>query len=302
MKVLEKIKFKVDETHTLNVLECGNRDGIPVIFLHGGPGGWVNEGNMKFFSDKYHLILFDQRGTGESTPFLETKNNTPFDTIEDVEKLRKHFGFEKMVVFGGSYGSTLSLLYAIKYPERVKALVLRGIFLGRDEDIKWLYQEGASYYFPDTFESFKNFLPEEKRDDIVSGYYEIFNSNDEELKKKAAIEWSNWESGIVTLIPEKQDDEYTKEKMSLAFFECYYFYHHNFFNEDNYILNNIDKIKDIPTHIVHGRYDIDCRPIGAYLLKKNMNDVNLYLTDAAGHSSLEENNFNKLKEILENLK
>lgn len=302
MKILDRIKFKVDETHTLNVIECGSKNGIPVIFLHGGPGGWVNEDSMKFFSDKYHLILFDQRGTGESTPFLETKNNTPFDTIEDVEKLRKRFGFEKMVVFGGSYGSTLSLVYAINHPERVISLVLRGVFLGRDEDIRWLYQVGASYYFPDTFENFKNFLPEEKRGDIVKGYYEIFTSNDEKLKKKAAIEWSNWESGIVTLIPEKQDDKYTKEKMSLAFFECYYFYHHNFFNDDNYILNNIDKIKDIETHIVHGRYDIDCRPIGAYLLKEKMNNVKLYLTDAAGHSSFEENNFNKLKEILGDLR
>lgn len=301
MKVLDKIKFKVDDTHTLNVIECGDKNGIPVIFLHGGPGGWVDENSMEFFTDKYHLILFDQRGTGESTPFLETKDNDPFKTVEDVEKLRKHFGFEKMVVFGGSYGSTLSLLYAIHYPERVLALVLRGVFLGRNEDIKWLYQEGASYFFPDKFESFKNLLPEEKRDDIVAGYYEIFMSDDEDLKKKAAVEWSNWESGIVNLYPKEQDDNYNKEKMSLSFFECYYFYHKNFFKEDNYILNNVDKIKDIKTYIVHGRYDVDCRPIGAYLLCEKLNDCELYFSDASGHSSFEPNNLSKLKQILENL-
>ena len=188
MKIIEKIKLKVDETHTLNILECGNKNGVPVIFLHGGPGGSVGEKSLEFFNENHHVILFDQRGTGKSTPFLETKNVTPFHTIEDMEKIREHFGIEKWTVFGGSYGSTLALLYAILHPERVENLVLRGIFLGREEDVHWLYEEGASYYFPELFDEYKNFLPENKRNKIVASYYEIFMSDDEIIEQYKGLE------------------------------------------------------------------------------------------------------------------
>lgn len=302
MKIIENIKLKVDETHTLNILECGNKNGVPVIFLHGGPGGSVGEKSLEFFNENHHVILFDQRGTGKSTPFLETKNVTPFHTIEDMEKIRKHFGIEKWTVFGGSYGSTLALLYAILHPERVENLVLRGIFLGREEDVHWLYEEGASYYFPELFEEYKNFLPENKRNKIVDSYYEIFMSDDEEKKKTAAIKWANWEDGLVTLLPGEVDNEYTDQKMSLAFYECFYFKNKNFFPTDNYILKNADKIKNIKTYIVHGRYDIDCRPIGAYCLAQKLENVELYITDAAGHSPYEENNLKKLREIMNGIK
>ncbi len=294
----------VSDLHSLYVEEHGNPNGIPVIFLHGGPGGCISEKCARFFDpDFYRVILFDQRGCGKSTPFAELKDNNMDSLVEDIEKIRSHLHIERWHVFGGSFGSTLALAYAIKHPEPVKSLILRGIFLGRDEDIQWLYQEGASYLFPDNFEPFKNHIEESKRDDLVSAYYEKLTHPDEAVRKAAAKKWSDWEGGIVTLLPPTNlKAECTDYDVSLATLECHYFVNHMFWDNDNYILDNIGTIQHIPTYIVHGRYDVDCRPSGAFQLHKAHKKSSLSIINASGHSSSESLLFKRLVEIMDELK
>lgn len=294
----------VSDIHTLYVEECGNPKGDPVVFLHGGPGGSISEKCRRFFDpEHYRIILFDQRGCGKSTPFAELRENDIFRLVEDMEKIREHLKIEKWQVFGGSFGSTLALVYAIHHPERVKNLILRGIFLGREEDIRWLYQEGASYLFPDVFEPFREHIEEEKRGDLVSAYYEKLTHEDEAVRKAAAKKWSDWEGSIVTLLPPTDlSPECTDRDVSLARLECHYFVHKMSWEEDDYILNRVDTIKDIPTYIVHGRYDVDCRPSGAYELHQKLPKSVLTFVDAAGHSPYEEGMFERLTEIMEELK
>ncbi len=296
--------LKVSELHTIYVEECGNPDGEPVVFLHGGPGGSISEKSRRFFDPNYYrVILFDQRGCGKSTPFAELKENDIFHLVEDMEKIREYLNLSKWYVFGGSFGSTLALTYAIAYPKRVKSLILRGIFLGRDEDIKWLYQEGASYLFPDVFEPFKEHIEEHKQTDLVSAYYEKLTDKDENVRKAAAKKWSDWEGSIVTLLPPTDlGKDCTQQDVSLARLECHYFANHMSWEDDNYILNRVQKIQDIPTYIVHGRYDVDCRPSGAYELHKRLAKSVLTFVDAAGHSPYEEGIMNRLLEIMEELK
>lgn len=283
--------LKVDEIHNIYYEECGNPNGKPLVFLHGGPGCGCSEISRRYFEPEfYRIILFDQRGSGRSTPHACLENNTTMDLVEDIEKLRKLLNIEKWVVYGGSWGTTLALFYSINYPENVLGLILRGIFLGRQEDIDWIYQEGASEIFPEAWENYINIIPEEEREDIVSAYYKRLTSNDEETRIKYARAWSIWESSITTLRPKKEgwEEKLTDEyALSMASLECHYFKNKIFVKNMNYILDNSDKIKDIPTHIVHGRYDMDCRFIGAYLLSKKLNNVNLDVT-ITGHSSLED--------------
>lgn len=304
MKVNKEYKIKVSNIHTLHVEEAGNPDGKPVVFLHGGPGGHISEKSYEFFDlNYYRVIAFDQRGCGKSTPFACLEDNTIDALVEDMEKIRRFLNIDKWIVFGGSFGSTLALAYAIAYRQYVEKLVLRGIFLGRDEDIKWLYQEGASYFYPDHYDDYIKNLTKEERVDIVSAYYKKLTSENEEEKLRAAKNWAHWEMGLVNLISEYDvNQEVSKEDISLARLECHYFANHMFWENDNYILDNVNKIANIPTWIVHGRYDIDCRPSGAYELLKRLNKCKLYITDASGHSPYENNNLVKLKEIMEDIK
>lgn len=301
-KLLKKHYLKVDNTHTLYIEERGIKGGIPIIYLHGGPGGGIGESSSIFFDPKkYHLILFEQRGCGRSTPRFELKNNDIFHTAKDIEKIRTYFNFNKIYLFGGSFGSTIALTYAILYPKNVLGLILRGIFLGRNSDTYWLYQKGASYYFPEEHEYFKSLLPIEKQKDIISGYYEIFTSDNNYLKEKAALRWYNYESSIVLLEknPKILLNKFTKDALDLSLFECHYFYHKTFKDNDNFILDNTNKIKNIPTWIVHGRYDIDCRPNGAYELNKKLANSKLIFT-TAGHSQEESETKKALINILDN--
>ena len=294
----------VSDIHTLYIEERGNPDGVPVVFLHGGPGGCVSEKCSRFFDpDFYRIILFDQRGCGKSLPFAELKDNTIDHLVEDIEKIRAHLNIKTWHVFGGSFGSTLALAYAIKYPQPVKTLILRGIFLGRDEDIQWLFQEGSSYLFPDNFEHFKNHIEESKRGDLVSAYYEKLTSPDEKIRKAAAKAWSDWEGGIITLLPPSDlKAECTDYDVSIATLECHYFINHMFWKNDNYILDHIDTIQHIPTYIVHGRYDVDCRPSGAFELYKAHKKSSLSIVNGSGHSPYEDLMFKRLLEIMEELK
>lgn len=281
--------IKVDDVHNIYYEESGNPNGKPVVFLHGGPGCGTSPSCRQFFDPEfYRIIMFDQRGSGKSTPHANLTNNDTDSIISDMEKIREKLGIEKWLVFGGSWGSTLALSYAIEHPERVIGLVLRGIFLGRQEDIDWIYQEGgASNIFPDAWENYISVIPEEERDDLITAYYKRLTHEDRAVRVEAARAWSMWEGSIVTLLPNEDvvndfgDEDYA---ISMATIECHFWMNHMFRDNMNYILDSADIIKDIPTTIVHGRYDMDCRFIGAWLLSKKLNNCDLNIT-ISGHSS-----------------
>ena len=283
--------LQVDDIHEIYIEDVGNPNGEAVIFLHGGPGGGISEKSRTFFNpQKYHVILFDQRGVGRSKPFLELSNNTVLDSVSDIEKIREYYGFEKMHVFGGSYGSTLALAYAIHFPERVKSLTLRGIFLGRKEDIDWLYNGGASYFYPEEYQRFKNYIPEAEQDDLVDAYYRRMRSPKIASRNEACKRWSDWESNVSYLISEYIDlaGEVTNTDLSLGLMEAHYFANRMFWYEDNYLLNRAERLAKIPMTIFHGRYDINCRPSGAFALKQACPHAELKIIEACGHSSFEK--------------
>ncbi len=282
--------FVVDAVHRIYFEECGNPDGKPVLFIHGGPGGAVNPMCRRFFNpNMYRIILVDQRGCGNSLPHTCIENNTTQLLIQDFEKLRVHLGIAKWQLFGGSWGSTLALVYAEEHPEVISEMILRGIFLGNQEDTDWIFQHGASKIFPAEWEDFIAPIPEHKRDNLMAAYYEILQSDNEELKARAAVAWSRWEFSISKL---HQDPKLiaatTEEKYSLAIatLECHYLINKCFLTE-NQILDNIERIKHIPLTIVHGRYDIVCLPKDAWILHKAMPGSVLNIIPDAGHSHTE---------------
>lgn len=242
-------------------------------------------------------MIFDQRGAGKSKPFVELKENTTFDLVEDMEKLRKFLNIDKWILFGGSWGTTLSLVYAISNPDKVLGMILRGIFLAREQDVKWLYIEGASYFFPKEFEKFISILSDDERKDIIGSYMKYLSSTDMSVVEKYAKYWNDWETSCISLYPIKLSKEVSKYDIAIARLECHYFFNKSFLPSDNYILDNIDKIKHIKTKICHGRYDIDCRLSGAYELYKSMNNCELDIVEAAGHTSLEPAISSKLIEF-----
>lgn len=278
--------LKVDEIHEIYVEESGKANGAPVVFVHGGPGSGCGNDSRRFLDpDFYRIICIDQRGCGKSKPFVELRNNTIQALSDDMERVREHLGIERWMVYGGSWGTTLSLYYAENHPERVQAMILRGIFLGRDEDIKWLYQGGAGMFFPEAYKTFTSLLTEEEQKDNVKSYYRHLTSEDCEERRKFGKAFSDFETSVVALHPRTLSEEISDADISLAMLECHYFVNGCFMSE-NYLLEHADKIKDIPTFIVHGRYDTDCRPEGAYLLAQRLNQCELRYP-IAGHSSFE---------------
>ncbi|WP_081256793.1 prolyl aminopeptidase [Streptobacillus moniliformis] len=295
----EKGYYLENDGHEIYYEISGNEKGIPVVFVHGGPGAPMGDYAKRFFNkDKYRIIVIDQRGCGKSKPFAKIEGNNTFALIDDMEKIREKLNIEKWVVFGGSWGSTLSLVYAINHPERVLKLVLRGIFLARSEDVDWLYKEGASYIYPVEFEKFLSPLTIEERENPVKSYLKYLQM-DLEIAKKYAKVWSDWEHSCVRLIRKDNLSEISQSDISMAIIECTYFNNNSFLPTDKYILENSYKIKDLEIDIVHGRYDVDCRLIGAYELYKNLNNARLYIIQDAGHSSLEKGITHKLMEIME---
>ncbi|AXE61063.1 prolyl aminopeptidase [[Mycoplasma] phocae] len=298
--------LKVDEIHDIYYEEVGNPNGLPILFIHGGPGGGISESNRQYFDPKiYRVILFDQRGCGKSTPSACIQKNTTAHLVDDIERLREKLNIDKFILFGGSWGSALGLIYAINYPKRVAAMILRGVFLAREEDDRWLYQEGASYFFPEDYEEFISICSKSKRSNIISAYHELLNSENTEIAEKAAYHWAKWELGLITLNKLPMIEEILADKkanLELAKLENHYFYNHVFLEDRNYILNNVDKIKNIKTIIVHGRYDMDCRPVGAYLLHKVMSNSELRIIDESGHSSKEPKIAEALVDACEDLK
>jgi proline iminopeptidase len=293
----------VSDLHTIYVEESGNKNGKPVIFLHGGPGGGVDPKYRRYFNpDKWHIIMFDQRGCGKSTPFAELKENTTWDLVDDIEKIRNHLSIDRWVVYGGSWGSTLSLAYSQTYPDSCKALILRGIFLVRKKEIHWFYQEGASKIFPDNWQSFVAPIPIEKRNNLLEAYYNLLIGEDSSKKIEAAKAWSTWEGSTVRLIQDKDFiGDFSDEKFAEAFarIECHYFMNNAWFDSDNHLIENVDKIRHIPAVIVHGRYDIICPVENAWELHQAWPESELHIIPDAGHSIFEEGIKDKILEYTE---
>lgn len=280
--------LKVSDIHTLNIEQCGNPKGLPVVFLHGGPGGGIHSDYRRYFNpEKYRIILFDQRGSGQSTPAAELRENTTWDLVSDIEKIREHLGIEKWVVFGGSWGSTLALAYAISHPNRAIHLVLRGIFLCRPSEIQWFYQSGASEIYPDVWEGYFNHIPAEERHDFVKAYYKRLTHEDSNVRLEAAKIWSKWEAATSKLFVDvKAIDDFDDPTYALQFarIECHYFINNSFFKTDNWILENVHKVKNIPCDIVQGRYDIVCPVRSAWDLHRAWPEAKLQIIQDAGHS------------------
>lgn len=283
-------RLSVEAPHELYIEESGNPDGIPVLFLHGGPGAGCVAYHRRFFDPAvYRIILFDQRGAGQSTPHAELAGNTTQALVSDIEAIRVKLAIEQWLVFGGSWGSTLGLIYAQAHPQRVSGLILRGIFLCRPEDIHWFYQQGASRIFPEYWEQYLAPVPESERDDMVSAYYRLLTSDDEPTRLEAARAWSLWEGHTISLLPCKETEQTfaaTKFALALARIECHYFMNQSFL-EDNQILNNVDKIADIPAIIIHGRYDVVCPVDQALALHAAWPQAELQVIANAGHAASE---------------
>lgn len=296
--------LQVDELHRLYIEESGNPDGIPVVFLHGGPGANSEPYHRRYFDPKkYRIVLFDQRGCGQSTPHASLENNTSQDLVKDIERIRAALGIDKWVVFGGSWGSTLSLLYAETYPTHVLGLVLRGIFLCRDEDIKWFYQQGCSALFPEAWENYLAPIPEAERGDMITAYYKRLTGDDDLAKMRAAEAWSVWEGKTACLLANDDVVDYFSDPyvaLSVARIECHYFVNNSFMEPDQ-LLKNAGKLKDIPGYIVHGRYDVICPVQQAWALHKAWPEASLNIIADAGHAVSEPGISRKLVEITDEL-
>ncbi|KAI0034252.1 proline iminopeptidase [Vararia minispora EC-137] len=285
-------KLQVSDIHILHYEISGNKDGAPVIFLHGGPGGGCDERDRSFFNpDKYKVIFLDQRGAGKSTPSACLEENTTWDLVKDVERLREHLSIDKWHVFGGSWGSTLSLAYAQSHPDRVRTLVLRGIFCLRQSELRWFYQEGASHIFPEAWDEYIAPIPEAERGDIVLAYHAQLNSVDDETRLNAARAWTKWEMSTSKLyvdpsqLAKAEEDVYSN---AFARIENHYFVNQGFMRDGQLLeKQEIDKIRHIPTIVVQGRYDVVCPATTAWDLKKVWPEITLHIVPDAGHSSRE---------------
>ncbi len=281
----------VGDPHELYFEECGNPEGIPILFVHGGPGAGCTEDHRRYFDPNiYRIILFDQRGSGQSTPHANLTDNTTQALVSDMEKLREHLGIEVWVLFGGSWGSTLSLVYAETHPERVIGMILRGVFLNRRHDVDWLFNgAGANFIFPDYWEEFINAIPNNHNGSYVDAYHKILTGTDELARMSAAKAWATWEARCSTLEPDPDIVSWLSEPhmaLSLSRIECHYFVNHCFLRE-NQILEDVEKISNIPGIIVHGRYDIVCSLENAWQLHRVWPNAQLHIIRDAGHASIE---------------
>ncbi len=291
--------LRVSGLHNIYWEESGNPDGLPVIALHGGPGGGSSPEMRRFFDPSvYRIILVDQRGCGKSTPHSELRENDTWALVEDIETVRQHLGIDKWVVFGGSWGSTLSLSYAVTHPERTLGLILRGIFLITKAEIQWFYQEGASRLFPDAYERYVAPIPEDERGDLLHAFHRRLIGNDEKERIEAAKAWACWEGETITLQgPASRPKKFEEDEFADAFarIECHYFVNKGFFQTDSWLLDQAaDKLADIPGTIVHGRYDVVTPLSSAWALKKAWPNADLHIVPGSGHSSMEPGIVDKL--------
>ncbi|MEM7240718.1 MAG: prolyl aminopeptidase [Pseudomonadota bacterium] len=293
----------VGDGHTLYIEQCGNPEGIPVIILHGGPGGGCSPGMRRFFHpDLYRVILFDQRGCGRSKPHSSVEANTTWHLVEDIERIRHHYDIDDWIVFGGSWGAALGLIYAIHYPQIIRHLVLRGVFLMTQSELDWFYAGGAAVFFPEEWRKVVSVLDPEERRDVISAYNRrLFGNDDAEVTRFARI-WTAWESALATLEPRDSIGS-TPAAYAQAFarIENHYFQNRGFLESDNYILDNIGKIKEVPGTIVHGRYDMICPPRSAFTLHEAWPSSQLKMMPAAGHSLSEPSISSALVKVMDEL-
>ncbi len=287
-------RLRVSPVHELYFEESGNPAGKPAVFLHGGPGGGSDPKQRRFFHpEKYRIVCFDQRGCGKSTPYASLEDNTTWDLVADIEKLRAHLSIERWQIFGGSWGSTVALAYAETHPKRVTELILRGIFLLRRQEIEWFYQRGASILYPDAWEPYLAHIPEAEHGDLLTAYYRRLTSEDANVRLAAARIWSGWEGATSKLIPDAafaghyEDDEFA---LAFARIEAHYFVHRGFLESDDQLLVNVDRIRAIPGTIVQGRYDVVCPMESAWALHRAWPEADLVITPDSGHSASDSPN------------
>jgi proline iminopeptidase len=283
--------LQVSERHRIYFEESGNPNGKPAVFVHGGPGGGTSAKQRRFFDpDVYRIVLFDQRGCGNSKPHASLEDNTTWDLVDDMERLREELSIDKWQVFGGSWGSTLALAYAEKHPARVSELVLRGIFMLRNKELQWFYQEGASAIFPDAWEGYLEPIPEAERGDLIRAYYRRLTGDDEATRQTAATAWSVWEASTSFLNQDRGHIERAAgDAFALAFarIECHYFVNGGFFESEMQLIEGVDAIRHIPTVIVQGRYDVVCPMMTAWELHQAWPEADMRVVADAGHSSYE---------------
>ncbi len=290
--------LRVSTTHEIYWEECGNPRGKPAVFVHGGPGAGADARSRRFFDPgKYRIVVFDQRGCGRSRPHASLEDNTTWHLVADMEKLREHLGIDRWLVFGGSWGSTLSLAYAQTHSKRVTALVLRGIFLLREWEIHWFYQHGANALFPDRWEAYVGAIPLAERDDLVAAFYKRLTSRNRATQLKAAKAWAVWEGSTSYLrINEANVSSWDTDEFAIAVarIECHYFVHRGFFEREDLLLRNVRRIRKIPAVIVQGRYDVVCPMRSAWDLHKAWPEADFRIVPDAGHSALEPGNTHEL--------
>lgn len=284
-------RLRVSALHEIYFEECGNPDGKPALLVHGGPGGGSNPAMRRYHDPgAYRIILFDQRGCGRSTPHASIEENTTWDLVADMERLREALGVERWQLLGGSWGSTLSLAYAQKHPERVSELILRGIFTLRRAELEWFYQEGCNWIYPDAFEDYLAPIPEAERGDMISAYYKRLTHPDRAVRLEAARAWSVWEGSTLSLLAdENRVRHFASENYAIAFarIECHYFMHGGFFDRDDQLIADARKLAGIPGTIVHGRYDVVTPLKSAWELSKAWPEAELRIVPDSGHAMTE---------------
>jgi len=281
--------LEVDALHTLYWEECGNPEGVPVLFLHGGPGGGVTPKHRRFFDPAYYrIVLFDQRGAGRSTPLGEVRNNTTQLLIDDIERIRRMLGIRRWLVFGGSWGSTLALAYGEAYPQHCTGFVLRGIFLCTRAEIDW-FMTGIQWFYPEAYAEFVAHIPQSERGDLLRAYSTRLFSNDSAISVPAARAWSRYEGNCLFLQPEPTAiEEFCTEAVSVALgrLEAHYFLHDGFFTDDQ-LIRNVECLRHLPAVIVQGRYDIVCPPLSAHRLHEAWPEAKFHMVQDAGHAGTE---------------
>jgi proline iminopeptidase len=281
----------VSAVHSLYYECSGNRAGQPVVFLHGGPGGGSHSNQRRYFDEQaYHIVLFDQRGCGRSTPRGAIEENTTWHMVGDIEALRSHLGVERWIVAGGSWGSALALAYAERHPQRVTGLILWGIFLLRPAEIGWFYQAGASFVFPEAWRQFVAPIPPEERGDLVEAFHARLGSDHHPEQAAAARAWSSWEGHASTFYPDaERANRFGAENFAVPFarVECHYVYHNGFFRYPDELLDGVERIRHLPASIVHGRYDMVCPLATAWELHERWPEAEFEIVPNGGHSALE---------------
>ncbi|MCI5087187.1 MAG: prolyl aminopeptidase [Rhodovulum sp.] len=276
----------VGDGHSIYVEQCGNPNGIPVVVLHGGPGGGCSPAMRRYFDPhEFRVILFDQRGCGRSTPHASVKDNTTWHLVADIEKIRETLGIDRWIVFGGSWGATLSLAYAQTHPDRAAYLVLRGVFLMMHSELDWFYGGGAGKFWPDLWARFANMIPEDERGNMIAAYHKRLFSGDMMLENRYAQAWANWENALASIQSDGRvgsaPPDYARAFSRL---ENHYFYHNGWMERDGQLLHNVPLISHIPATVVQGRYDMICPPEGSYRLTENWGRADLRMVPMAGHA------------------